>query len=94
MDTALLALQWVVTFVAIGAYLVLLHPALKDHGVWGLWLLFPPVLILYALVKWQRCKYPFLILITCLVAAALLQRARLGYWAWPDVERVAQRSPA
>jgi hypothetical protein len=87
MDVFLWILQGLVSLGGIGAFLIILHPTLKEYGIWGLWLFFPPVLILYPLFRWKRFKYPYLVFIACFVAAALLQRARLGYWDWPDVEQ-------
>lgn len=86
MNLALWILQWIVTIIAIGAYIAILHPALKEFGIGGLLLFFPLILLIYVPLRWRDCKFPFLLLAACVVAAALLQRARLGYWAWPDVE--------
>jgi hypothetical protein len=78
-----------VSIAAIGAGIAILHPALKEHGIGGLLLFLPPIFVIYSFFRWQRCKYPFLTLVACLALAAVLQRARLGYWAWPDVELAA-----
>ncbi len=88
MNTTLWVLQLIVTFVAIAAYWVPLFHGFKEFGLWGLvLLLLPPVLLFYYIpTRWQRCKYAVLVLVACVALAAVLQRGRLGYWAWPDVE--------
>jgi hypothetical protein len=52
-------------------------------------ILMPIFLPYFIVTRWSKyqLKYPVLILVVTGIAAALLQRARLGYWAWPDVER-------
>lgn len=89
MENAFWALQWVVSLVGVGAYCVLLYHCFKEFGAWAIaFFLFPPALLFfYAPTRWQRCKYPLLVFVACAVLAMVLQRARLGYWAWPDVER-------
>jgi len=34
--------------------------------------------------RWQKLKYPLIVFGLCVLAATVLQRARLGSWAWPD----------
>lgn len=88
MESTLWVLQWVVSLVGVGAYCMLLYYCFKEFGAWGIaFLLFPPALLLfYVPTRWPRCKYPLLTFLACVVLAMLFQRARLGYWAWPDVE--------
>jgi hypothetical protein len=96
MEMAVWALQWVVSLVGVGAYCVILYHCFKEFGAWAIaFLLFPPALLFfYAPTRWQRCKSPLLAFVVCVVVAMLLQRARLGHWAWPDVERGAQQPVA
>ncbi len=83
--------QWVVSLVGVGAYAVLLYHCCKEFGAWGIpFVLFPPALIgFYAPTRWARCRYALGVFVVCGCVAMLLQRGRLGYWAWPDVGRAA-----
>jgi hypothetical protein len=87
MELTLWIFQWIV---AIVAYLFPLHYARQEYGIWGLlfFILVPPALMFYYIpTRWQRCKYAALVIVACVALAAWFQWGRLGYWAWPDVER-------
>jgi hypothetical protein len=91
MTTLLWVLQWVVSLVGVGAYVAIVYHCFQEFGAWGLaFLLFPPALLaFYAPTRWRKCRGSLLLFVVCCVLAALLQWGRLGYWAWPDVERGA-----
>ena len=89
METGLWLLQWVASILSVGAFCVLLVFCFKEFGAWGVaFLLFPPALLCYYVpTRWNKCRVPLLMFVLCFVTAMALQRVRLGYWAWPDVER-------
>ena len=91
MDMILWIFQWVASIVGVGSFCVLLVYCFQEFGYWGLaFLLFPPALLAYyAPTRWTKCKVPMIVFLTCFAIAMILQRLRLGYWAWPDVERGA-----
>lgn len=84
-------LQWAVSLVAVGAYFVLVYRCFKEYGGWGVaFLVFPPALLfVYVPTRWRSCWAPALVFVAFFAGAMILQRARLGYWAWPDVGRGA-----
>lgn len=86
-NTFLLTMQWVVSLIGVfgGAGLCDCR-AFKENWKLGLaCLLFPAFLLYYVPTRWARCRVPFAVFAVAFVAAALFQRARLGYWGWPDV---------
>ena len=87
MNVLLLVLQWVISLIAVfGGIGVIIYFALKEDWRLGVaCLLFWPFLLYYIPSRWVRCRNPFIVFALGSVIAALLQRARLGYWAWPDV---------
>ncbi len=87
MNILLLVLQWVVSLIAVfGGIGLIIYLAMKEDWKLGVaCILFPPFLIYYISTRWGRCRNPFIVFAVGSVIAALLQRARLGYWAWPDV---------
>lgn len=89
MENALWILQWALSVLGVGAYCVLLVYCFKEYRALGIaFLLFPPALLaFYAPTRWSKCRFPFLLFVASLIGAMILQRLRLGYWAWPDVER-------
>lgn len=88
MNMLLLALQWIVSLIGVfGGIGLIIYLAFKEDwklGVAGL--LFLPFLLYYIPTRWAKCRNPTVVFAVCFVGAALLQRARLGYWTWPDVE--------
>jgi hypothetical protein len=89
MANALLVLQWAVSIVGVGCYAMLIREVFREYRWWAVpFVLFPPALLfVYVPTRWRRCMVPFLVFIACFAMAMALQRARLGYWAWPDVGR-------
>jgi len=107
-ETLLWVLQWVVSLVGVGAYLVLVYHCFREYGAWKVivgwyWLstalhregfrnwaffLFPPGYLLFLIFagsnRWQNLKTPLIVFGLCVLAATVLQRARLGNWAWPN----------
>jgi hypothetical protein len=83
----LLVLQWIVSLIAVfGGIGLIIYLAMKEDWKLGVaCLLFPPFLLYYIPSRWDKCRYPFIVFAVGFVIAALVQRARLGYWAWPDV---------
>jgi hypothetical protein len=70
-----------------GGVAVIDYLAFKEDWKLGLaCFFFPPFLLYYCPTRWQKCRIPFVVFVLAAVLAALLQRARLGYWGWPDVE--------
>jgi hypothetical protein len=88
LNTALLILQWLVSFVGVfGGVGLIIYLAFKEDWKLGtVSLLFLPFLLYYIPTRWSECRNPTIVFVICFVVAALLQRARLGYWAWPDVQ--------
>jgi hypothetical protein len=86
-NTLLLILQWVVSLIAVfGGIGLIIYMAMKEDWKLGVaCLLFPPFLLYYIPTRWARCRNPLIVFTVSFIVAALLQRARLGYWAWPDV---------
>jgi hypothetical protein len=65
---------------------LIIYMAMKEDWKLGVaCILFPPFLIYYIPTRWGRCRNPFIVFAVGFVIAVLHQRARLGYWAWPDV---------
>ena len=87
-NNLLWGLQLVVSPIAVlyGIGLIVYLAMKEDWKLGVACLLFPPFLLYYIPTRWGRCRYPFVVFAVGFVAAALLQRARLGYWAWPDVD--------
>ena len=87
-STLLLVLQWIVSLIGVfGGVGLIIYRAFKEDwklGVVGF--LFLPFLVYYIPTRWAKCRNPTIVFAVGAVAATLLQRARLGYWAWPDVE--------
>ena len=89
MSMSLLAVQWAFSLVGVFCYCLLIREVVREYRWWALpFAIFPPALLfVYVPSHWRRCMVPFLIFVTCFASAMLVQRARLGYWAWPDVGR-------
>jgi len=87
MGTFLWALQLIVSLIGVlGCFGTAGHFAFKEDWRLGVICVLLPVAFLYYIpTRWRNCKYLASLLAVCGVIAALLQRARLGYWAWPDV---------
>jgi dolichol kinase len=91
MEMLLWTMQWIVSlaFVLLG-FGWFLSAAFKENWLFAIFTIaFPPFLLWFVPVHWSkyRLKYPIMIIVGGLILAALLQRARLGYWDWPDVEQ-------
>ena len=90
MNTVLHVGQWVVSIIGLVAFCYPLFAALKENRTLGIvGLFFPPVSVpVFLVVYWK--KYPMLqaliVFVVMGAAAAGLQRLRLGFWDWPDVD--------
>jgi hypothetical protein len=86
-NVLLLVLQWIVSLISVFCGIgVIIYWAMKEDWKLGVAsLLFPPFLLYYIPTRWGKCRNSFVVFVVGGAAAALLQRARLGYWAWPDV---------
>ena len=87
MNAILLTMQWIVSLVGVfGGVGLIDYTAFKENWKLGLaCFLFPLFLLYYVPTRWARCRVPFAVFAVAFVSATLLQRARLGYWGWPDV---------
>ena len=88
MNTLLLVLQWIVSLIGVfGGVGLIIYLAFQEDWKLGVAVfLFLPFLLYFIPTRWAKCRNPTIVFVVCAIAAALLQRARLGYWAWPDVE--------
>jgi hypothetical protein len=87
-NTLLWVLQWIVSLIAVfGGVGLIDYLAFKENWKLGVaCFLFPPFLLYYVPTRWSICRYPSVVFAVGFVTAFLIQRIRLGYWAWPDVE--------
>lgn len=87
MSVFLWVVQLVVSLIAVfgGVGLIVYWAFKEDWKLGAACLVFPPFLLYYIPTRWGQCRIPLVVFVACFVVAALLQRARLGYWAWPDV---------
>ena len=88
MTTLLMVLQWIVSLIGVfGGVGLIDYRAFKEDWKLGLaCFLFPPFLLYYIPTRWAKCRIPAAVFAIAFFAALLLQRGRLGYWAWPDVD--------
>ena len=90
MNTALHAGQWIVSVIGLVAFCYPLYAAFQENRILGLvGLVFPPISVpVCLLIYWK--KYPMLtaliVFLVMGVAATGLQRLRIGFWDWPDVD--------
>ena len=86
-NVLLLVLRWIVSLISVfGGIGVIICWAMKEDWKLGVAsLLVPAFLLYYVPTRWGKCRNPFVMFAVGGAAAALLQRARLGSWAWPDV---------
>jgi hypothetical protein len=87
-NTSLLVLQWIVSLIGVfgGVGLIDVRAFQENWKLGVACFIFPPFLFYYIPTRWDKCRFPFAVFAVAFVAALLLQRARIGYWAWPDVE--------
>lgn len=90
MTLLLIIAQWIVSLIAIWCIGYVFYVAVKENLVMGILgiLIMPISLPIFMFMYWK--KYPIrnvlILFLVCLGVAAGLQRIRLGYWDWPDVD--------
>jgi hypothetical protein len=87
MPTVLLVLQWIVSLIGVfgGIGLIIYFAFQEDWKLGVVSLFFLPFLLYFIPTRWAKCRGPLATFIVCFVLALLIQRQRLGFWAWPDV---------
>lgn len=86
----LLILQWIVSLIAVGCICYVYHVAFLENkllAIIGI-VLMPIFLPVFLVMHWKKynLKYALIIFLLGFLFAACLQRARLGFWDWPDVD--------
>lgn len=82
--------QWMVSIIGVGAICYLYWVAFQESKLLCLLAIFlSPLLLPYILVRyWNKYQLEgtLLLFVTMGVLAGCFQRARIGFWDWPDVD--------